>query len=201
MKETIRARLSGSGPARDPDAEARAFFGPGIAAALFPQPLVPAAVLLPLVERESGLALLLTRRTEHLRDHPGQISFPGGRLDAGDAGPLAAALRETTEEIGIPADAIEVAGYLPAQPVITGFAITPVVGFIDAGASLQPDPFEVAEVLDVPLGFLLEPANLVRATRWVQGGVEIPTVEIHYGGHRIWGATANIIFQFISILK
>lgn len=201
MRARILARLLGTRVPLDPEAEARAVFGETVSAVLFPQPLVPSAVLLPLVERSSDLRLLLTRRTEHLRDHPGQISFPGGRIEQGDAGPLDAALREAREEIGIPPEAVELAGYLPAQPVITGFAILPVVGFVPNDIAWRPDPFEVAEIIEVPLDFLLDPASARRATRRVPPGIDIATVEFHYAGHRIWGATSNIINSLISHLR
>jgi 8-oxo-dGTP pyrophosphatase MutT (NUDIX family) len=194
------SRLEGTRPPREPDAEARAVFGDVVSAALFPQPLVASAVLLPLADRTSGLTVILTRRTDHLRDHPGQISFPGGRVDEGDAGPLQAALREAREEIGLPPEAVQVAGYLPAQPVITGFAIVPVVGFIPADVVWRLDPFEVAGIIEVPLEFLLDPTNALRATRRVAPGIDIATVEFFYEGHRIWGATANIIKSFIDTL-
>lgn len=193
--------MAGTLPASDPEGEARAVFGAAISAALFPRPLIPAAVLLPLVEREAGLTVLLTRRTENLRDHPGQISFPGGRLGHADSSALDAALRETAEEIGVARDMIEIAGFLPAQPVITGFAIVPVVGFMPARVALQPDPVEVAEIFEIPLDYLLDPGNASRTTRQVAEGVDIPTVEFCYGGHRIWGATANIINSLIKILR
>ncbi len=164
----------------------------GMAEVIFPRPFIPAAVLLPLVERETGLMLLLTRRTEGLREHPGQISFPGGRIDEHDDGPRAAALRETSEELGVPADMIEVAGFLPPQPVISGYAVAPVIGFLAARVPLRPDPGEVAEVIEVPLVFFLEPSNARLGLRRI-GAFDLPVCEYQYGAHRIWGATANII--------
>ena len=199
MKVRIITRLRGTQPARDPEAEARAALPPEVVA-LFPKPLIAAAVLLPLVERESGLTVLLTRRTDHLRDHPGQISFPGGRLAADDETPLAAALRETREELGIPAGAVEVAGYLPPQAVVTGFAVTPVVGFLSASVDLFPDSVEVAEVFEVPLAFILDPANLLSGLRRFKD-VDLPVWEYRYGPHRIWGATASILNIFRLIIS
>ena len=168
-------------------------------AALFPKLLIPAAVLVPLVERKSGLTVLLTRRTDHLRDHPGQISFPGGRVAATDAGPLAAALRETSEELGISSDLVEVVGYLPPHPVVTGFAVTPVVGFLPGSLELRPDPVEVAEVFEVPLTFILDPANARSGLRRI-GNMDVPVWEYRYQSHKIWGATASILNIFRLII-
>jgi 8-oxo-dGTP pyrophosphatase MutT (NUDIX family) len=191
MKAKIAARLRGTHPATDPASAARATLPPELAT-LFSEPLVAAAVLVPLVERPTGLTVLLTRRTDHLRDHPGQISFPGGRLAAGDETPLAAALRETSEELGIPSGLVEVVGYLPPQPVITGFALTPVVGFLPPSIAAVPDPVEVAEVFEVPLSFILDPEQAIAASRRVRG-IDVPVWEYHYDSRRIWGATAAIL--------
>lgn len=195
----IRARLRRSAPTADPEAEARAAWPPAVAAALFPAPLVPAAVLLPLVERVTGLSVLLTRRTDHLRDHPGQVSFPGGRVERADANPLATALRETGEELGIDAGRVSVVGYLPAQAVVTGFVVTPVVGFLPADIELRPDAYEVAEAFEVPLAFILDTANLETTVRVVRG-VEVPVYAYHYAGHRIWGATAKMLRVFSELI-
>lgn len=192
MKARIVAKLRGSVPAPDVEAAARATFPADVAAALFPRALTPAAVLVPLIEREEGLAVLLTRRTEHLRDHPGQISFPGGRLDPGDVDALAAALREAREELGIDPALVQVAGYLPVHAVITGFAITPVVGFVPASLELHPDPMEVAEAFEVPLAFFADAGNRVLAKRRV-GAIEIDVGEYRFAERRIWGATAQIL--------
>lgn len=198
VKARITARLHGTAPAQDPESAARAALPPEVAA-LFPNPLIPAAVLVPLVERASGLTVLLTRRTAHLRDHPGQISFPGGRVAVTDANPLAAALRETREELGISSALVELAGYLPPQLVVTGFTVTPVVGFLPGSLALRPDPVEVAEVFEVPLGFILDPVNAIGGLRRI-GHLEIPVWEYRYGSHRIWGATANILNSFRLII-
>jgi 8-oxo-dGTP pyrophosphatase MutT (NUDIX family) len=200
VKAHILARLEDSRPAGDPAAAALAGLPPGVASALFPKPLVPAAVLVPLVEAPAGISILLTRRTDHLRDHPGQISFPGGRMESGDSGPAETALREAREEIGLRPDFVAIAGYLVPHAVVTGFAVSPVVAFLRAGFSLQPDPFEVAEIFQVPLTFLLDPRNLQVAERTVRG-VTLPTCAWQYGEHLIWGATAQMLQTFCNILN
>lgn len=166
---------------------------------VFPRPLIPAAVLVPLVERREGLSLLLTQRTEHLKDHPGQISFPGGRIERRDDGPVAAALRESHEEIGLPLSHVDIIGTLAPHAVITGFAVTPVVGLVDPSFELRLDAFEVAEVFEVPLGFFVDRANRRKQTRNLHG-LKLPTVEYHYQDRRIWGATAMMIDAFIKVI-
>lgn len=192
MIDRLIASLRGSRPPLDLQGEALARVPGGLASQLFPGPLVPAAVLVGLVSRDSGWEVLLTRRTEQLRDHPGQISFPGGRLEAGDAGPLAAAVREAREEVGIGAEFIDVVGYLPPYAVVTGFAVSPVVAILRPGFSLQADPVEVAEIFGVPLDYLLDPASFVRGERTVRG-VRLPVYSCQFGSHVIWGATAQIL--------
>ena len=119
----------------------------------------PAAVLVPLVNRPHGLTLLLTQRSADLPDHPGQISFPGGRMDPGDPSLTHAALREATEEVGLPADRVDVLGELAYYETVTGYRVTPIVGWVEPPFSLLPDPSEVADVFEVPLAFVLDPAN------------------------------------------
>lgn len=198
MRFRIVERLRGTRPADDPEREARATFSAD-AATLFPSSLTPAAVVLPLIDRPAGLSILMTRRSASLRDHPGQISLPGGRVDAHDADALATALRELWEELRIPARFVEVAGYLPPQAVVTGFVITPVVGFLPDGIDIQPDPVEVAEVFEVPLDFIMDPVNQVVAPRRVRG-VDLTMIEFRHGPHRIWGATALILDSLRKIM-
>ena len=155
------------------------------------QELVPAAVLLPIIRRKEP-TLLFTRRTAHLARHAGQVSFPGGRWHASDSSLTGTALRETEEETGIEKDRIVVAGFLDAHETGTGFAILPVVAFIDEGFSLRPDPQEVAEIFEAPLSFLLESANCQTATREWQGR-QREFYFFTWRGHTIWGATAAIL--------
>lgn len=200
VKERIRARLHATAPAADPEEDVRRQLAPEVVQALYARPLTRAAVMVLLRDRPQGLTLLLTRRTDILRDHPGQISFPGGRIDAGDTGPLAAALREAREELGIEPSLIDVAGYLASHPVVTGFAVTPVVGFLPADCPLQPDPTEVAEVFEVPLAFFADPANLHTAL-WPVAEVQVRVCEYRYGEYRIWGATAGMIEKLVNTIK
>ncbi|HHN74684.1 MAG TPA: CoA pyrophosphatase, partial [Acidobacteria bacterium] len=126
--------------------------------------LLPAAVLLPVVVRPAGPGLLLTLRTAHLAQHPGQVSFPGGRREPGDADPMATALRETQEEIGLDPARVEVAGVLPTYSTVTGFSVVPVVGLLEPPIDLKPDPREVAEVFEVALEVVLDPRRYRRGT-------------------------------------
>lgn len=162
-------------------------------------PLTPAAVLVPIVLRTDGQTLLLTQRTAHLRDHPGQISFPGGRVEADDLSPTHTALRETAEEIGLEPERIEVVGFLPEYRTATGFRVTPVVGLVTPPFDLTPDPFEVAEVFEVPLAFLLDPANHQRHSLHYRGA-QRQYYAMPYGEYFIWGATAGMIVSLAKAL-
>lgn len=151
-----------------------------------------AGVLIPIVLRSEALSVLLTRRAAHLRYHPGQVSFPGGRMEEGDADIRATALRETQEEVGIPPEDVEIAGYLDPVLTITGYAVTPVVGLIQPTVELTLDPTEVQHAFEVPLEFLLDDANAHASERDLNG-VRVPVIEFVYASERIWGATANIV--------
>ena len=151
-----------------------------------------AAVLFPVVLREEGLSVLLTQRTAHLRDHPGQVSFPGGRVEAEDGGPAETALRETEEEIGLSRHHIEVVGYLPDYFTGTGFRVTPVVAWVQPPFALKLDAFEVAEVFEVPLNFLLDQGNHERMAIHT-GGIRRRFFSMPYQNRFIWGATAGMI--------
>ncbi|MBS1130679.1 MAG: hydrolase [Proteobacteria bacterium] len=156
------------------------------------QPLTPAAVLFPIVLREAGHTVLLTQRTAHLRDHAGQISFPGGRVEEEDLSPIHTALRETEEEIGLPRERVEIVGFLPEYRTGTGFRVTPVVALVRPPFDLQPDPFEVAEIFEVPLSFLLDPANHQQHSLHYRGALR-NYFAMPYGEYFIWGATAGMI--------
>lgn len=163
------------------------------------RPLTPAAVLVPLVEREGGLQVLLTRRTEHLTNHAGQISFPGGCIDPGDADAAAAALREAEEEVGLPPQQVELIGELDTYVTRTGFRITPVVGLVRPPFTLRPDPFEVAEVFEVPLEFLVDPLNHQRHSREYKGALR-HFFAMPWGDYYIWGATAGMLVNLAEVL-
>ena len=160
-----------------------------------PAAMVPAAVLVPIVDRAAGLTVLLTQRTVHLKNHSGQISFPGGRADPEDAGPEYTALREAREEIGLDRARVEVIARLAEYLVRTGFRVTPVVGLVTPPYDLAPDPHEVADVFEVPLAFVLDPANHRRETRELNGR-EVGFYVLQYGERRIWGATAGMLVNF-----
>jgi 8-oxo-dGTP pyrophosphatase MutT (NUDIX family) len=155
-------------------------------------PLKPASVLVPLVERPSGYHVLLTQRAAHLKNHAGQISFPGGRQEPEDASVVATALRETHEEIGLAAKYICVAGLLDTYETRTGYLVTPVVGFVRHGFELALDSFEVAHAFEVPLEFIMDPTNHVIESRPCNGAQRRYYV-LQYEQHYIWGATAGML--------
>ena len=153
--------------------------------------ITPAAVLVAVVERaEPGV--ILTLRPDTMRKHPGQISFPGGRIDPGDASPVAAALREAEEEIGLPRSEVEIVGIADPYVTVTGFEVTPVVGIIPPDLALTPHPGEVAALFEAPLAYLLDPAHQKERTALWRGR-ERHYYEIEWQGRRIWGATAAMI--------
>ena len=156
------------------------------------QALKAAAVLVPIVLHAAGPSVLLTRRTDHLNDHAGQIAFPGGRLDPGDAGPRDAALRETREEIGLAGEHIEIVSELDTYVTRTGFEVTPLVGLLRPPFDLKADPFEVAEIFEVPLGyFLAEGSRKIHSREW--RGEERRFFVYPYQNYYIWGATAGML--------
>jgi 8-oxo-dGTP pyrophosphatase MutT (NUDIX family) len=163
------------------------------------RPRRPASVLVPLLMREDGIQVLLTRRTPHLSAHAGQVAFPGGRTEEYDLDAIATALRETEEEIGLPRDHIEIVGRLDLFNTGTGFAITPIVGLVSVPFPLRPDPGEVAEAFEVPLDFILDPANRQRRTGERNGRLRHYFV-YDYGGHEVWGATAAMLVNLTEIL-
>jgi 8-oxo-dGTP pyrophosphatase MutT (NUDIX family) len=159
-----------------------------------------AAVLVPMVNRPDGLAVLFTERSADLPDHAGQISFPGGRVEPGDADVDAAALRETEEEIGLPRDRVTVLGRLADYETVTGYRVTPVVGWVEPPFPVIPDPVEVADVFEVPLAFLLEPVNQQRHFRML-GEIRRDYFAIPYRERYIWGATAAMLMILDRTLR
>jgi len=160
----------------------------------------PAGVLIAVIDRaNTGLNLLLTQRSAELKHHAGQISFPGGRMEDDDADISVTALRETHEEVGIPPDEVNVIGYLEPMPTITGYAVTPIVGLVDETVELEIDRTEVEFTFEVPLSFLLDDANRRFVERDLYGQ-KVPMIEFQFEGHRIWGATAFIIIEFLKIV-
>lgn len=165
----------------------------------FPANPKPAAVLVPLVER-AKLTVLLTQRATQLRNHAGQISFPGGRIEPADGGPKEAALREAQEEIGLDPAFVTLAGYLPDHVVMTGFRVTPVVGFVRPGFELLLDSEEVEDTFEVPLDFVFDPANhRLRLRRSGFTGEEVEFCDIPYGERNIWGATAGMLLTLYRL--
>ncbi len=190
MTHSVEARLRRaldrpSGPSSDFD------LNPAIRPAS-DKPLRAAAVLVPVWLRPEGAVMLLTKRASHLKHHPGQIAFPGGKVDATDAGPMQAALREAHEEIGLDPGRVRVIGTLPVHETVTGFAMTPFVGLIEGDFAPLPEAGEVEEVFTVPLTHVLTPARFAIEGRvWM--GSRRRYYAVPYGPYYIWGATARIL--------
>ncbi len=159
-----------------------------------------AAVLVPLVERDGQVNLLFTQRTDHLAAHPGQISFPGGRVEAADTSRADTALRETEEEIGLARQRVTVLGNLPEYLLPTGFRITPVVGWIEAPFETRADPYEVADIFEIPLSHFIDPARYQRH-EYHFNGRHRHYVAIPYEGRYIWGATAGMLLMMSRVLS
>lgn len=171
---------------------------PSLVALRAPGPRKPAAVLFGIMLRDEP-TVLLTQRTSHLPSHAGQIAFPGGKIDAQDASPLAAALREAEEEVGLAAECVECLGYLDTYQTTTGFRIVPVVGLVSPEATFQANPDEVADVFEVPLTFLMNPANHQRHSREFRGH-QRKYYAMPFGERYIWGATAGMIRRLYARL-
>ena len=203
QRHEVEQRLRGTAPGGDPLDAWIAGLTPEQTSGLrrqLPASFARAAVMVPLVERPEGLTVLLTQRASHLKNHPGQISFPGGRIEPQDAGPWEAALRETREEIGLEASFASLAGYLHDHMVLTGYLITPAVAFVQPGFTLKLDLTEVEDVFEVPLEFVLDPANHVPRQR-LFAGHEFLTHDIPYGNRHIWGATAGMLLSLCRLLR
>lgn len=151
-----------------------------------------AAILMPLVERQGEMSLLLTKRADKLNSHSGQIAFPGGKIDADDAGPEAAALREAHEEVGLATDQVEILGRLPDYYTGSGYKIAPIIGIMNTEAVVEANPDEVDYIFEVPLSFLMNPDNHIRGSRIFEGK-ERHFFEMPFGEHHIWGITAGMI--------
>lgn len=202
LKASIVERLRGTAPSvditdwrlagmtRDQSSRFRAHF---------PERPTPAAVLLPIVDHEDELTLLLTVRASHLKNHGGQIAFPGGRVEPGDGSAARAALREAQEEVGLDPATIEIVGYLPDHLIVSGYRVTPVVGFVAPGFTLRLDPTEVHDTFEVPLGFLFDPLNHKSRLRRF-GDEDVELHDIPYGERNIWGATAGMLLTFYRIV-
>jgi 8-oxo-dGTP pyrophosphatase MutT (NUDIX family) len=171
----------------------------GKVAHLVPVDLTPAAVLMLIIDRPEGLSLLLTQRSSKLRSHAGQISFPGGRIEMNDLEPQAAALRETEEEIGLSREHVEIVGYLAPHVVFSGFAVIPVVGFVNKAFRLNIESAEVESVFEVPLSFLLNSQNHLFEQRQL-GAISVPVHYFQYTERRIWGMTAGMIMHLYERL-
>jgi 8-oxo-dGTP pyrophosphatase MutT (NUDIX family) len=165
-----------------------------------PSQRIPAAVLVPLVERPDDWTVLLTQRAATLKDHAGQISFPGGRIEAEDADAWQAALREAREEIGLAPSFVEFAGYLPDHWVGTGFRVTPAVAFVNPLFELQIATAEVHDVFEVPLRYILDAANH-KARELKLGDLTLEVYDIPFGQRIIWGATAGMLMTFRRLLQ
>nr|MBO2488735.1 CoA pyrophosphatase [Gammaproteobacteria bacterium] len=161
---------------------------------------VAAAVLVPIIDRDTELTVLLTHRASHLRHHAGQISFPGGRIEPRDAGAFDAALREAQEEIGLPREHVTLAGYLNPQLVVSGYWVTPVVGFVRPDFPLRLDETEVESTFEVPLAHALDPTNYRVRERHL-GTTTVHVYDIRFGPHLIWGATAAMLVELYRVLS
>ena len=199
LRELIRKRLQGTLPHRDIDSASAFSAVNSIVRRHLPADPIAAAVLVPIIDRADGLTVLLTRRASHLRHHAGQISFPGGRIEPADKGPIEAALREAEEEIGLAREHVTPAGYLNPQLVVSGFWVTPVVAFVSPDCALTLDASEVESTFEVPLAHILDSVNHHPRERSF-GTTTIRVFEIPFGPYTIWGATAAMLIELYRVL-
>lgn len=202
LRELIRTRLAGTLAHADIESAHRAQALSAvntIVRSYLPADPVAAAVLVPIIDRADGLTVLFTRRASHLRHHAGQISFPGGRIEPTDPGPLEAALRESEEEIGLAREHVAPVGYLNPQLVVSGFWVTPVVAFVAPECALTLDMREVESTFEVPLTHILDPANHRPSERSL-GTKTVRVHEIPFGPYNIWGATAAMLLELYRVL-
>ena len=192
-REAIAERLAQPAPSPEPDDLHMIALQEGTR-------VTEAAVLMPLVDRAGELQLLFTQRTAHLDDHAGQISFPGGRVEAGDASREETALRETAEEIGLARQSVAVLGRLPDYEIPSGFRITPIVGWVEPPFALNPDPFEVAAVFEAPLEHFLD-ASRYQRRQYRFRGRHRHYLAIPFEGRYIWGATAGMLYNLCRMLR
>lgn len=203
LRRLIEERLKDSRAAPDPKNAVPAGFSTNDIESIrsyFPATPIAAAVLVPIVDHDTGLTVLLTQRASHLKNHAGQISFPGGRIEPTDLNPVEAAFRETREEIGVTREHITFAGYLEPQLVLSGYWVTPVVAFVQPGFELQLDHSEVESAFEVPLLHILDPVNH-RARERQLGAVTVQVYDIPYESHNIWGATAGMLMSLYRLLR
>jgi 8-oxo-dGTP pyrophosphatase MutT (NUDIX family) len=200
MKDALCQQLQRAVRALDDPPGSRGWNHADLQDILETQERAAAAVLVPIIARADGFSVLLTRRTDHLSAHAGQVSFPGGRMEAADADAIATAVRETREEVGIGAEMLQPFGYLDSLETVSGFWVTPVVAWLDAGYSAQPDPNEVAHVFEVPLDFFRAAGNL-RQLRLSFRGRPREVFEFTHASEHIWGATAAMLLNLVRRLE
>lgn len=199
----IKTRLDGTRMPADPLKVVFPDTRPGIpkpVRAMMVEDLTPAGVLIPIIERGRSLSVLLTERSADLKHHAGQVSFPGGRMESADTDIRATALRETHEEVGIHPSDVDVCGYLAPTATGTGYAVTPVVGFVNPAVELVLDAMEVQSAFEVPLDFLMDERNQENSQR-IWKGVKVPVITFHHRSYKIWGATAGMLVALRQLLS
>lgn len=190
--DDIRSRVAGGALRSDTEAVGDHTFNPEIIGKFMEIERRPAAVLIPIVRHEPGATVLFTQRTDNLSSHPGQVAFPGGKIDETDISAEAAAMREAEEEIGLRAQDVEIIGRAPEYLTGSGFHIAPVLGLVERDARFTLNEYEVSDIFEVPLAFLMDPANHSTGSR-VWKGVRRTYYEMHYEGRYIWGVTAGMV--------